>query len=183
MEFIIIRKLNYENFKNISKEYYYLKNSYQADHIRILSLARKSFASFAEVKGKKLNDPVEEQNLMQDPAGRALIADVLEIFYLEAHITKKQQEELSPLLDTLPLKEQGRIIRTMLDFSPKQYHTKMIPWVVGCLHTPDQVTVLDALRLTLSIPQFTRLFVHLRQVLPETLCGMARMDIQSSKDK
>lgn len=94
----------------------------------------------------------------------------MEVIYLEQHISNKQYEGIIPILNTLSEKEQSRLIRTLLDFSPPQYQTRMIPWIITCLELPDQLKLIDTFRSSLSGLLLQIMFARLRKVLPVALC-------------
>ena len=123
------------SLKNLTDEYKYLYESYKFDHKRILSLIKKAIGKFSALKSKTTQD-LDDAN---DPSIRALSADILEIVYLQTHVTRKQHTEMSPALDGLRPDEQCRIIRAVLDISPLQYKTHLLPWIVGSLVDDDQV--------------------------------------------
>lgn len=71
---------------------------------------------------------------------RTLIIDILEVLYLQIQTTRKQNTEMITKMDTLRVEEQCRIVRAMFDYSPIQYTTCMLPWIVGSLVVEDQVS-------------------------------------------
>ena len=108
------------------------------DHRRVHKMIQKAVTKFNILREL----PMEAEDKPETRAKlRSLMMDVLEIIYLEIHITNRQNGEFSPPLDTLPLAEQGRIYRAILDFSPSAYIRVMLPWVVGHLEDSDQVCI------------------------------------------
>jgi len=154
---------------NLSEEYQYIHESYQRDHRRILSLVNKLIEKFSAFKMKCAQSEVSEDSIADT---RGLTADVLEIFCLENHITRKQNDEMMPMLDILRLDEQSRIIRAVLDFSPPQYTTHMLPWIVDNIAAEEeQMLFVETIRALVTPAQYEEIFASLRKVLSLNACN------------
>jgi len=86
-----------------------------------------------------------------------LLTTILVVIELQrVHIWKKG-EHIQPLyLETFPEERQIRIIRWLLDISPPQFHTKVMPWILNTLEDVSLATVfIRVMHLVVTRQQFS----------------------------